>query len=1219
MKKFAPLIVVVLGLLSTLAAWRMFEKTDDLRVRGSAENHAANVKKILESRLKVHASALERMAWRWSERGGTPRSEWESDVRHYLNDFDALKSVEWIDASGAMQWNLPDAAAGDRMATVSSAVSNSEATLDNARSQNMPIVTPISQLGSGEQGFAVYVPLSKDGEFDGFMAGVFQASKFIALSLPSGTSNDYQIRILDGESELFATGDVAVADTYSAEAKLDWLGSPLRLRVAPSESVIEDSRSHAGRWVLIVGALLSCLLGWTIWLAQNARRRAEHAARTAADLENEVSSREGIQKELEETFSLQRALLNAANHMIISTDAQGTIASFNKAAEKRLGYTADEVIGKQTPKIFHVRAEVIERAAELSAETGEDFEPGFEVFVHPVRKKGIDEREWTFVRKDGSAFPTMLSINALYGGDGEISGFLGVAEDITERKLAADALLDTERRFRDFLNSSLAFFCTHKLDGTVLSVSPAACEALGYRESELVGRDLSTMLPRDAAGLLPIYLKQLELDGESRGLMRVLTKSGDRRIWSYANVVRSGPDGSKYVLGASQDVTELKDKEEELRRSENQFRAFINNSPTVIFLKNEQGNYELINRSFEKMMNVTLDDLAGKTDFDLFPPEIAGPIWANDRKVLNTGSSIVAEEFVPAPDGTPEYWVSHKFPITDEAGGKFVGGVAVNISERKWMEEQLEHARDAALQSARLKSEFLANMSHEIRTPMNGVLGMTELLLAGDLRDDQLEHAQMIKASAESLLGVINDILDFSKIEAGKLEFESVNFDLSRVMSETLAAFSERARVKNIDLSMQVESGMNSNLRGDPNRLRQVLTNLVSNAVKFTQRGRVTINVSTVDENSEWHRLRFAVADTGIGIDPASRQHLFHAFTQADGSITRKYGGTGLGLAISKQLVEMMGGEIDVESGAGEGSTFWFTANFQKQFSGPANADVHNGQPTTADPTVTGAVREVPAERGTATILIAEDNLVNQKIARLQMEMLGHSVDVVPDGLSALDACRSRDYSLILMDCQMPEMDGYTATAEIRSGNAGDPDVPIIAMTANAMSGEREKCLAAGMNDYISKPFKVEQLGEIVHRWLSERASLEKTRHTLPDELNAEQTLDRSVLTEFASLADPDGSDILGDLAKLFIDDSTCRLDLLRDAVKNADGTAVKQQAHALKGGAGNIGAVRLMHLADLLSENADRSDRCRDVFAETEREASKVFSILSDLCRVKS
>ncbi|MFN8635111.1 MAG: PAS domain S-box protein [Chloroflexota bacterium] len=702
-------------------------------------------------------------------------------------------------------------------------------------------------------------------------------------------------------------------------------------------------------------------------------------------------------------------------------------------------------------------------------------------------------------RKDGT-WRWILTRGAVVNRseDGRPLRTIGTHRDVTDQR-AADEQLRLQAAALDHAANAILIV---DLTGRVVWTNPTLSTLTGYSAEEMVGQPVG-MLGQDVP----------EKDILAREIDETL---GRGEIW-HGEMVSVRKDGSTFAdettiapvrdeqgrvthcVAVKQDVSERKAAEAQVARSRDFLQHVVDAVGDPIFVKDEQHRWLLGNQAFWDLLGAPKDALLGKSDYDVLPSEQADIYWEKDDLVLLTGETNENEEPITDGQGRLRQILTKKTRSTDPEGRRVIVAIIHDITERKQaedmlasanhdLEEAVERAKELAVAASaadRAKSEFLAAMSHEIRTPMNGVIGMTSLLLDTSLTSEQQDLAQTIRASGEALLVVVNDILDFSKVEAGQLSIEPIPFNLPEAVHEVVELLGPEVERHQISLALSIAPDVPRRVIGDVGRIRQVLLNLASNAVKFTEHGRVELRVTRGEGRGAREDVypsplvprpsplvTFAVRDTGIGIPDEKMGRLFRPFSQADASTTRKYGGTGLGLAISKRLVELMGGTIGVESTAGEGSRFWFTLPLA------IDASAERAQPRSdALPTLVMSDRQL-------RVLLAEDNVVNQRVAVRMLEKLGLRVDVVANGLEAVEATGRAPYDLVLMDCQMPEMDGFEATEAIRRREMGGMHVPIVAMTAAAMQGDRERCIAAGMDDYLTKPVARPMLISTLTRWL---------------------------------------------------------------------------------------------------------------------------------------
>ncbi len=677
------------------------------------------------------------------------------------------------------------------------------------------------------------------------------------------------------------------------------------------------------------------------------------------------------------------------------------------------------------------------------------------------------------------------------------------------------------------------------------------------------------------------------------------------------------------------DRAQRKRAEEGLRESDLRFRIVARATNEAVWDWKLVNNDVWWNHSLQALFGYATDQVGFERGWweENLHPEDRHRVVAGVQDVLGGTEDFWSAEYrFRRADGSYADILDRGYVLRDRHGrAERMIGAMQDITEHK-RELESARARDAALESTRLKSRFLANMSHEIRTPMNSIIGMTGLLLNTELTDEQREFAETVRLSGESLLTIINDILDFSKIEAGKLTFEMVNFDPRETIGEVIQLLTEQAQTKKLKLTAAPARDLPAAVCGDPGRLRQVLTNLAGNAVKFTQQGEVMIDARKDSETDTHAVIRFEVVDTGIGIPEEARVRLFEPFSQVDASATRRYGGTGLGLAICKQLVELMGGQIGVESVPSQGSTFWFTARLEKAAMPTTNGSLEPTVDETAQQALSPATTGTARKRG--RILVAEDNAFNQKVILRQLQQMGHSVDAVANGIEVLEALQHIPYDLILMDCQMPEMDGYKATVEIRRREGKARHTPIIAMTAHVMKEDKDRCLAAGMDDFLSKPVRVAKLENVLTHWLTRSAGSRSGCGISTDQPAGDGSplavqpavqklsgpVDREVFAEVAG----DGERRKRELADRYLLQANGQLAKLDAAIQASAAGEVKRIAHNVAGSSAMCGMVDLVPLLRELERMGHENNlsEATAAYAKVQKEFERIQEFLQDYTR---
>jgi PAS domain S-box-containing protein len=829
----------------------------------------------------------------------------------------------------------------------------------------------------------------------------------------------------------------------------------------------------------------------------------EYHLATVEDITDRKRS-EAALRESEERFHL--AFDNANTGMCL-LDLRGRLLQVNDKMSEIFGYSRVELQQMTAEDLTHP----------------EDVEITRQVIGRSLMGDGDSQTiEKRFRHRQGHAIHGMVATSLVRDAQGSPKYFITQVLDITERKRAEELLRLSEQRHRLLADHSLDVIWTMNLDGRFTYVSPSIKRLRGYTPEEIMEMPLDQIYsPQSLAAIreglassrarvesgIPVGFRTLELEGKCK----------DGSIaWTEVTVSAMYDADGHFVelIGVTRDITQRRHAETQLRNTLQRLQLATASGNIGIwkwrFSDNSLEWDDRVNDWYGVPETARQAGLSYDFWRSVVHPDDIEQAESAIAEARRQGLPFDQEFRIIRPDGAVRH-IHAAGVVERDAGGKPIGmiGIKRDITHQRQLEENLRSAMRAAEAANVAKGEFLANMSHEIRTPMNGVIGMTGLLLDSPLNAEQRRYAEFVRTSGELLLTLINDILDFSKIEAGKLELESVNFDLRPLLSDVAAPLVLSAQNKGIEFVSSVAADVPGNVSGDPSRLRQVLTNLAGNAVKYTDRGSISVRATLSGESESEVVVRFTVKDTGIGMSPDQQKGLFQKFSQVHSSTRRRYGGTGLGLAISKRLVEMMGGEIGVASEAGAGSEFWFTVRLGKQSQQGGSTEYLPLPVPPAEPVDrlssasagTDAATESPHSSGSARlqlvrrdarILVAEDNVVNQEVTLGILRKLGLRAEAVGDGAEAIEALTTLPYDIVLMDVQMPVMDGFEATRVIRdpSSSVRNHAVPIVALTANAMRGDRERCLESGMNGYISKPVSPNNLIDALNAWLPSEPSV---------------------------------------------------------------------------------------------------------------------------------
>lgn len=909
---------------------------------------------------------------------------------------------------------------------------------------------------------------------------------------------------------------------------------------------------------------------------------------------------------IEELNNLDKTILDSLDSNICVLDEKGNILITNKAWDNfAIDNSADiEKVSVGTNYIqISKESKGEDRDTALKFVKGiEDVISGFsDSFELEYPCNSPDEERW-FVGKvhpfgTTNSFPRKVVISHI---------------NITDRKKIEKEIIKSEAKFRSYVDNAPEGIFVANEKGSYIEVNKTACQMTGYSEKELLEKNIFDITPFSDHEYLIDKFNEVKKRGSSNLEIPFVKKDGTKRWWSMTAAKISDDqiiafktdieDRKKADIELLQALNTSIQKEKEIQELLNvtQFILDINDFETVakhIFdacaraIGAKAGYVALLSETGEENELLFLEDGGLPCSVD---PDLPMPVRGLRAESYNTGKVVYENDFMNSkwakymPHGHMDLpnvlftplniegktkgimgfaYKEGNFDENDSRLAKSFGEYAAIALKNSRNYESLEKSKIKAEASNIAKSEFLANMSHEIRTPMNGILGMTDLLLDTELSDEQRNYLETVNTSGMALIELINDILDISKIEAGKLELENIELNLQDLLKELDSLLSLKASDKGLNFECKIEPEVPTHIMGDSTRLKQILTNLIGNAIKFTENGEVSVNISLESETESKAFLKFSIKDTGIGIPENKKDLLFNKFIQADGSTSRRFGGSGLGLAISKQLVEMMNGEIDFNSKEGIGSEFWFRIPFNKSLKYREQekelSDVEKNKSFISD------------DNRNLRILLVEDNITNQIVAQGMLKKIGAKADLAKDGFEAIAALKRFPYDIVLMDVQMPLMDGLDATRHIRNEESAvlDQNIPVIAMTAHAMAGDKERCLEAGMNDYISKPFSLAEFRKLIEKWTRILSGDLPGNNPSTEEgtISTEKIVfDREILMEKTM----NDVDLAKHLVSITLKDIPNYFNNLKTAIYENKKNDINNYAHTLKSSSANVGAL---------------------------------------------